>query len=232
MKKAVFITSGHKRIGRLFSEIFAAKGYDLLIHYFSDESEAIRVQQDLQSRFGVTVYLLQGDLRQVSDVPHLMELAFQRCPHLVLLVNNAASFVKESFLLQSMQTIQDQFSFNLISPIFLTQSFAKYVSQGQVVMILDAKQFYEDRIIYSTTKRALEAFLVQSARDLAPSIRVNGIALGWMMPSDGGDDYPGDDVYLKRAGSLEDLKHAVTFLEDSDYVTGDILYIDGGRHLK
>lgn len=230
-RPAVFITAGHKRIGAMLSHSYAKRGYDIGLHYFTDEEAASALQEEIQATYPVRVVLFDADLRDLFRIDNLIDRVFEVFPSVKILVNNAASFVKRPFIHETIDSLSDQMLLNLLAPMALTRGFASKVSQGHVLMISDAKRFYDQRVVYGTSKQALEAFVQQAARELAPSIRVNAIALGWMLPSAEGSEHPQADVLLKRSGTKQDINQAVSFLDDATYVTGEILYIDGGRRL-
>jgi glucose 1-dehydrogenase len=130
---------------------------------------------------------------------------------------------------------------NLSGPVFLTQAFAAALPdgvQGAVVNVTDwrTQRPYPEHFSYTVAKGALDTFTTAAAESLAPDIRVNAVALGAITPPPGQDsDYLKElalQIPVQRVGGTEPVVEAVLFLLRSDFVTGEILRIDGGAHLR
>jgi pteridine reductase len=158
---------------------------------------------------------------------------------LFALVNNAAVFERRPMEQTDLAGWERQFRVNLTAPFVLIQAFAEQVppgSDGRVVNILDwrAVRPDNDHFAYSITKAALAAMTRSAALALAPAISVNGLALGAILPPAGESDRPFvlHRVPAQRWGRLEEVQQALLFLlAGPAYVTGEIIHVDGGRHL-
>jgi len=231
--KAALITGASKRIGLFCARSCAKLGYDIALHYHAGQKDAEQAKKELETRFGVQVKLIQADLSDPNAIETVFLKAHNSLPTLSLLINSASLFGKESIIDSTASSVVSQFSLNVIAPFLLTSAFAKRVGNGHIINISDAKKHHPERSVYNTSKLALEAFTEQAAKELAPTIRVNTIALGSFLPPSTPPSQPAiNDTPLIRMGTEEDLFKAIAFLDAAHYVTGDTLHIDGGRHLR
>jgi NAD(P)-dependent dehydrogenase (short-subunit alcohol dehydrogenase family) len=183
---------------------------------------------------------LQADLEDTEQAAQLVERASAFGP-LYALVNSAAVFDRRTMQATSQGDWARTLALNLTAPFILTQAFATRIaagSQGRVVNILDWRALRPDgeHFAYSISKAALAAMTRSLALSLAPAVSVNGLALGAILPPEGGQSSPHanvlDDVPAKRWGALAEVEEAFLFLlTGPDYVTGEIIHVDGGRHL-
>lgn len=235
-KAAALITGGATRIGKAFALALAHAGYDIALHYNTSAEAAIHVRQEIKS-LGVDCDIFQADLSNTSDVKNLFVQVQDRFSTLSLLINSASIFEPGTLDDTTEDLFDRHISVNMKAPFFLTQTFAKTVEAGHIINITDAMHTHllASHLIYSLTKKSLTDFTLLMAADLAPKIRVNAIAPGWILPpsSDlfGDRDAIRKTVPLQTQGSLDDMTRALLFLVNNSYVTGQILYIDGGRHL-
>jgi NAD(P)-dependent dehydrogenase (short-subunit alcohol dehydrogenase family) len=155
------------------------------------------------------------------------------------LVNNAAIFEPLSWEATSLEAWQKHLAINLTAPFLLSQAFAKSLAtgtNGRIVNILDWRGLRPgpDHLPYTVSKAALAALTQSLAASLAPAITVNGMALGAVLPPSDGADSPGilKNVPAGRWAKLDEVGQTLVFLLDGPaYVTGEIIHLDGGRHL-
>ena len=235
----VLVTGGARRLGAAIVRHLHARGLSVVVHYRSSVDEARRLKAELEALRPGTVALASVDIL-APDAPRiLVEAALERFGRLDMLVNNASTFYETPVDTASYAQWDDLMGTNLRTPFFLCQAAAPHLAahSGAIVNLIDvhAQRPLKDFPIYSVAKAGL-AMLTQSlARELAPRVRVNGVAPGAILwPEAGADEAERAQVLaripLHRTGAPEDIARAVTFLLlDAPYVTGQILAVDGGR---
>lgn len=240
--KCALITGAAHRIGAAIARRLHAEGMDLVLHFRHSLSAAERLQDELQSTRDNSVKLIQADLLDTTGLPKLIAQAGGFRERLDLLVNNASSFYPTPLGSASETDWQDLIGTNLQAPFFLSQYAAPWLKAvgGCIVNLVDihAERPLKDHPVYSIAK-AGNAMLVKSlARELGPQVRVNGVAPGAILwPEQGIADAQQQEILsrtaLQRAGSPEDIATTLLFLvRDADYVTGQIIAVDGGRTLQ
>jgi NAD(P)-dependent dehydrogenase (short-subunit alcohol dehydrogenase family) len=187
---------------------------------------------------GREAYIIQSDL---NDLNHSSELIYRANAYgpIYALINNAAIFDPLSMMETSLDDWQRHMNTNLTSPFLLCQAFAKELPEGEkgkIVNILDwrASRPGADHFPYTVTKSALASMTKSMAIQLAPNIQVNGLALGAILPpaDENADKGIVAKIPAQRWATLEEVGQALLFLlSGPEYITGDIIYIDGGRHL-
>ncbi|MFH1184271.1 MAG: SDR family oxidoreductase [Chloroflexota bacterium] len=235
--KVVLITGASRRIGRALAIASAQAGADVIIHYRTSAALAEAGRLEIEA-LGRNAWILQADLSKPQEVASLAEKAFRLAP-VFGLVNNAALFSGGPFGETSLADWETQMAVNLTAPFLLTQAFARLVGtqrKGRVVNLLDwrASRPGADHFAYTVTKAALAAMTHSLAQSMAPNISVNGLALGAFLPP---PDRERDPEIVRRTpagrwGELHEAGHALVFLLGGPaYVTGEIVHVDGGRHL-
>jgi NAD(P)-dependent dehydrogenase (short-subunit alcohol dehydrogenase family) len=235
--RAILITGGARRIGRAFALACAAAGADVFLSHAHSPAEAGATRKEIEA-LGRQAWVLQADLSVPEQAQGLIRQALEIRP-LFGLVNNAAIFSPLSFAETSLESWQEHLAINLTAPFLLSQAFAAALppaAHGRIVNILDWRALRpgKDHLPYTITKAALAALTSSTALALAPAITVNGLALGAVLPpSDGDPESP--PVELGPTGTwarIEDVQQALLFLlAGPGYITGEIVHVDGGRHL-
>jgi pteridine reductase len=234
--KTVMLTGAARRVGRSLALAVARAGADVVIHYGSSP-EAESTGAEIES-LGRKAFLVQADLADADQVAGLMALASEHGP-LFALVNNAAIFEPLNWENTTLEAWNRHLMVNLTAPFLLSQAFARNLepgSSGRIVNLLDWRSLRPgaDHLPYTISKSALAALTQSLAVALAPRVTVNGLALGAILPpSDGGAaKHILDHVPAHRWADLDEVGQALLFLLDGPaYVTGEILHVDGGRHL-
>lgn len=230
------MTGAGRRLGRAFAEALAINGANVIVHYGHSAEEAGGVVRDLEVH-GVRAVAIQADLANPVEAAELVSRAEEAIGKVDLLVNNAAIFGPVGALDASIEDWQSHLDVNLTAPFLISQQFARARdgAPGSIVNLLDWRALRPggDHFPYTISKAALAALTRGLAVSLAPDIRVNGLALGAILPpSDGGTDDPLKGVPSERWGTVEEASEALLFLlAGPEYVTGEILHVDGGRHL-
>lgn len=236
MAKTALITGGAKRIGREIVLGLAESGYDIALHYFGSENDARDTESQVRE-LGRTCKLYKFDLAKENDLPLLINSVTKDFPDLELLINNASLFEKATIEDTEPDMIDRQFSVNFKAPFFLMRDFARRHKKGQIINILDARITQKDfnYSAYSLSKMALAELTKMAAVEFAPGIRVNGVAPGIILPPSNESieylDRKSKNVPLQRKGNISEIVNAVIFLTENDYVTGQIIFVDGGEHL-
>ncbi len=238
--KTALITGGGHRIGRALTLALARSGANLILHY-NRSAEAAQATAAEAEAFGAHVLLRQADLSRLDDATPLFTDLPSGFGPVQILVNSAAIFPKDTLTDLTVEGWSQTFRVNLRSPVLLTQAFVQALPQdapGAVVNITDwrTERPYLTHFSYTISKGALDAFTRTAAIQLAPRIRVNGIALGAMLPPEGASEAYWQSVLatvpLQRAGGAESAAHTLLYLLRNDFITGEIIRLTGGAHLK
>ena len=237
--KTALISGGAARIGAQIVRTLHEDGYKVIIHCHQSEETAQALCHELNSKRNDSAQVVVtnlGDNKAVKKLTYTIK-------SLDLLVNNASVFYPT---LTENSTIEDWnniININLRAPFFLATGLSKVLatSQGSIVNIID---IYSDRplknfSIYNISKAGMKMLTKTLAKELAPSIRVNGISPGsilWPQDESRLSDKEKimmlDRIALKKQGSPNDIAEAVLFLADAKYITGEVINIDGGRSLN
>ncbi len=235
-KKAALITGGAKRIGKAISIFLAEKGYDIALHYNTSEKEAKVVKNEI-NKLGRKCDLYKCNLFNTKDLIPLVRKVKKSFPNLSLLVNNASIFEEGKFFETDNSFLDKHLNINFKAPFFLSQGFAKYCKKGQIINLLDTniRRIKTKFFAYNLSKKMLFEFTKMSAVELAPNIRVNAIAPGPILSPPGKDinhlRKKGLIVPLKQEGEIKNIIQGVDFLIENDYITGQCIFVDGGKHL-
>ena len=241
--KTILITGAARRLGRLFALACGRAGADLILHHGHSPAEAESVKDELAS-LGRRAWVLTADFSHPESATQLIERANELSP-LYGLVNSASIFEPLSMQSTSLDDWNNHLNVNLTAPFLLSQAFAKHISaraaalsvNGRIVNILDWRALRPgaDHFPYTVTKSALAAMTKSLAIALAPNITVNGLALGAILPP---SDNPSasekiiQSVPAKRWSEAGEVEEALLFLLSGPaYITGEIIHVDGGRHL-
>jgi len=230
------VTGAGRRLGRAFAEGLAAEGVNLIVHYGLSTVGAAEVVRTAESH-GVQAVPLQADLNEPASVTSLFEEGVKALGGLDILINNAAIFEPVDLAHTTLDVWNRHISINLTAPFLLSQAFVKQGIKGDIINLLDWRALRPgaDHFAYTIAKAGLAAMTRSVAIDAAPDVRVIGLALGAILPppgSDSHDDSIIQDVPAARWGSPEEAWDALKMLLISPgYITGEILHLDGGRHL-
>ncbi|HPH94778.1 MAG TPA: SDR family oxidoreductase [Anaerolineaceae bacterium] len=235
--QTALITGGAHRVGKILALAAARAGADIILHYSRSQAEAEETGREIE-QLGRKVHLLQADLSQPETARALMPRAFAISPPSIL-INSASIYETHSLADTSPEDWENTLNLNLSAPFFLTQAFARLLPEpqtGRILNILDwrALRPTADHFPYTISKAALAALTRSSAAALAPRITVNGLALGAILPPADGQFSPNllKLIPANRWAGLDEVAQAAHFLLTGPaYITGEILHLDGGRHL-
>lgn len=239
--KAVLITGGARRVGAHVARLLHQQGMRIAIHYRSSEHEALMLAEELERARAGSVALMQADLLDTAALPTLIDEAVARFGRIDVLINNASSFYPTPVQSATEADWEDLIGTNLRAPFFLSRAAASYLKMvgGCIVNMIDihAQRPLKNYPIYSAAKAGLAMLTRSLARELAPEVRVNGVAPGTILWPEAGLDPAVQQEILartpqKRAGSPDDVARAILFLvRDADYITGQVIAVDGGRSI-
>ena len=237
--KYVLITGGARRLGRAMSLAVARAGGNVIIHHGHSIHEAREVKDQIESQ-GQEAHIIQADFSNREETLQVIPDALEIGP-LYGLVNSASIFQDLGWEATAGKDWDAHLEINLTAPFLLSQAFASSLQDGatgRIINILDWRALRpgKDHFPYTISKAGLAAMTKSLASALAPDILVNGLALGAILPpsdSSGNDDNNIlDHVPAERWANVEEVQQTLLFfLTGPGYITGEILHVDGGRHL-
>jgi pteridine reductase len=239
-RRVALITGAARRIGAVIARRLHAAGWDVALHCRRSRAELDALIAELERTRASSTLALQADLDDVDALAPLVAKASDRFGRLDALVNNASAFYPTPIDLATPAQWDELFAANARAPFFLSQAAAPHLAErnGAIVNLVDlyAENPLAEHPIYSMSKAALAAMTKALARDLAPDVRVNGVAPGAILWPDAGKNDAEQHAMiertpLKRIGAPDDVAGAVLWLLDAPFVTGEIVRVDGGRHL-
>lgn len=234
--RSALITGAAVRLGKNFAHFLAENGFNIALHYNNSKKEAIELKKKLNDQ-GIKCNIYKADLSKEKEVKKLFEKVLTDFNDLELLINNASIFIKSTFMETSSSLFDKTFNINFKAPFILSQCFARNVKKGLIINILDAKirKNSTSYFAYLLSKKLLFFFTKMAAKELAPNIRVNGIAPGVVLPPQGKDEEYLAPIIKKiplgRKASFEELNNTLLFLINNEYITGEVIFVDGGESL-
>jgi pteridine reductase len=239
--KAALVTGGARRVGAAIARRLHAAGAKVLLHYRDSEVDAARLEAELNAVRARSATKVKAELLAPVAPRALVGTALESFGRLDILVNNASSFFPVAVGAIESSHWEELIGSNLRAPLFISQQAAPELAKhdGSIVNIVDihADRPLKGYALYSVAKAGLAAMTRSLALELAPRVRVNGVAPGAIAwPEDGQfEDAERARIIattpLGRTGSPEDIARAVHFLVCAPYVTGQILAVDGGRSI-
>lgn len=234
--KTALVTGAARRIGHAICVGLAMEGANIIIHYSKSESEAQKLKDEM-SQLGVKSWLARVDFNDSKSANKLIAQAYEMSGRIDILINNASFFSASNVDNVKLEDIDSNMLVNAWTPFLLSRSFARKADHGKIINLLDTRITGYDfsHFAYYLSKKMLEVLTKSTALKLAPNITVNAVAPGLILPPEGKDyDYlerKKNAVPLNKYGSVSDVVDAALFLLKSEYITGQIIYVDGGVHL-
>jgi len=236
--KTALITGSGKRIGRACALKLAREGADILIHYNTSLREAEELAGSIRMH-GRKAWTLCQDLSDPDSGRLLMEQALSKTDGVDILVNSASVFPAGTVMDVGPEDFNENLQINTLSPFFLSREFARQSSRGEcIINFLDARivDYDRDHLAYHLSKRMLFSLTRILSSELAPAIRVNALAPGLIIPPPGQtEEYLKKRIKtnpLEKTGTLDQVTESLLFLLNNTFITGQVLFVDGGRHLK
>lgn len=236
--KVALITGAGKRIGRALAIALADEGVHIVVHERAGlEAEAAKVSAEVVD-CGAKSWRLFADLEKPEEYESLIERALAAAGSLDILINNASLFLPTSLMDMDFNDVSRHMQVNAWTPLVLSRDFARKVGRGKIINLLDTRIDGSDQahVAYILSKQMLASLTRMSALEFAPDITVNGVAPGLVLPPPGKEedylDQLAHNVPLRRHGGPRDISDAVLYLLRAEFVTGQIIYLDGGRNLR
>jgi len=237
--KVALVTGAAKRVGRSIALALAERGAELVVHYRHSEREAHEVLA-LAKRCGGKPVAVRADLSSSTEIVEMVETAMRAFGRVEILVNSAAIFYRTPFPSLTESDWDRFLTVNLKAPFLLCRQVGEIMCRqgvGKIINLADiaGTKAWADFIPYSVSKAGLLALTAGLAKALAPAVQVNAIAPGTvLLPEDSTPEEREQAlrrVPLRRLGSPEDVARAALYLLESDFVTGEVLSVDGGQRL-
>ena len=245
--RTALVTGAARRLGRAIAEALAREGADILVHYGHSAGEAEQTAAGLRA-LGVRSWTLGADLGDPAQAEALWDEARARAGSIDILVNSASSFPEDTLAGFTPGGLEASLRVNALAPVLLARRFAATpAAAGQagekpadrvIVNLLDSRALGRMRrhFSYQMSKRFLADFTRLLALELAPAVRVNAVAPGMILPPPGLGEEARRRLaatnLLARWGEPADVARAVLFLAGNDFITGQVLFVDGGGALK
>jgi pteridine reductase len=240
-EKVALITGAGKRVGACIARTLHEEGMKVVIHYGRSENEAKKLADELNMKRPNSAEILQADLNNLDDINLLAECTIKIEGRLDALINNASAFYPTKIGSITEDQWNELFNTNAKAPLFLAQAVAPYLKKtnGAIINMVDihADRPLKDHPVYCMAKAALVAMTKSLARDLAPEVCVNAVAPGMILwPDEAMDEktksYILNRIPMGKPGSPEYIAETIAFLLKQDYITGQVVTIDGGRSLN
>lgn len=231
------VTGGARRLGAETARALAVEGVNCVLHYHRSGDDAASVAEELRE-LGVFTALVQGNLADGSQVERVWREAEAASGGIDVLINSASIFPDETLDDLSESSLAPNVNTNTLGPFLLARQLAATGRDGVIINFLDTmiRDYDRRHVPYHLSKKMLHHLTRMMAVEYGPRLRVNAVAPGLVLPPEGkGEDYLEslkDSNPLRTWGCAEQVAHAVIFLLQNIFVTGQVIYIDGGRNLR
>ena len=237
--RVALVTGAGRRVGQAIALALAARGMHIVVHYNGSAEGAAETVRLVRLKGG-TASEIHADLREVEGAHTLIDRTLELTGRLDALVNSAAVMLRTPVGETSPAAWDAMFTLNVRAPYFLAQRAAPALRavHGSIVNIADlaAYETWPAYVPHGMTKAAVVQMTRGLAHALAPEVRVNAVAPGVVLLPDGWSAADAERLRattpLRRIGTPEDVANAVVFLVESDYITGEVIKVDGGRHVR
>jgi NAD(P)-dependent dehydrogenase (short-subunit alcohol dehydrogenase family) len=241
---AVLVTGGAKRIGREMALFLAKKGYDVAISYNSSDEFAIDLKEKIHQKFDVKCEIFKCDFADLNSAKSLMKDVLKKFPNLNLLINNGSIFNKSKFLPDLDSQAFININLHLTTPLILSNIFTqniieKKIQNAQIINMVDKNitRYKTSYFYYLLSKKFLFELTKMLAVEIAPEVRVNAVAPGFILNSVNEKNPENETknlikkIPLQKKGDIKNILQAIDFLLKNDFVTGQTLFIDGGASM-
>jgi pteridine reductase len=239
--KKALITGGALRLGNALTMKMVETGAEVVVHYNRSETDAYELC-DLVNNDGGTAFPLQKDLSTENAAVEIFEELDELGFYPEILINSASIFQPGGILDSSENDFHRNLQINSLVPLTLTREMVKRVSSGSIINLLDSRitDYDHHHVPYHLSKQNLFSITRMLSHELAPAFRVNAIAPGAILPPPDFTPAEADKWYermrganpLEINGTVEQISETAEFLIRNDFITGQVLFVDGGRHLR
>lgn len=238
--KVVLVTGSARGIGKATIIEFASKGYNVVINYIKNKDKAIELKDYVESEFNVKALVEAADISNESDVKNMIASIIKEFGRLDVLINNAGIAYDRNFDEITVDEFKRTLEVNVLGAFIVSREAAKYMKKDSAIVNVSStngtKAISPECLDYNISKVGLQSLTRDLAFQFKPNIRVNAIAIGWAntdMNKDLPQDYVDDEtekIYLGRFADPQEIAKTIYFLasEDSSYINGEILTVDGG----
>ena len=241
MNKTILITGAAKRIGREMAKAFFDRGWDIVIHFNNSIEDALSLADQMNAQRSNSALIIQANLDHAKDIEKLADQALSKNSRIDALINNASTFYPTPIGTFTEDNWEALMGSNLKAPLFLIQEFCEELKKnsGFIINVTDINvdKALINHSIYLAAKSGLQTLTRALAKELAPDIRVNAIAPGAILEPPNVEwtieqkNKIINSVPMARMGTEKDIVDAAIYLSEAEYVTGQILNIDGGKSL-
>lgn len=238
--KVVLVTGSTRGIGKATIIEFASKGYNVVINYISSEKEANELKGFVEDKYGIKALAIKCDVSNEEQVKQLVSTVIREFGKIDVLVNNAGIVYDRGFEEITVEEFERTLKVNVIGAFIVSREVSKYMENGSTIINVSStngtKTVSPECLDYNISKIGLQSLTRDLAFQLKSKIRVNAIAVGWA-DTDMNKDLPRDyieeemsKIYLERFAEPSEIAKTIYFLgsEESSYINGEILTIDGG----
>jgi|TARA_B100000745_G_scaffold132448_1_gene86449 pteridine reductase len=238
--KVALVTGAGRRIGRALALALGDTGCRVAVHYNHSEQDANETASLIKA-MGNEAITVKADLEDPTQVEDLAAHVYEQLGSIEIMVNNASVFDKVGLKEVSAEEFDRHFAINVRAPFLLAKSMNEQLatgSPGKIINLNDWRKARPTRFAYGVTKSALSGLTRTLALSMAPNVQVNEIALGAILPpADIPIDRPRDKIAINlgpadRMGSLNEVADAMMMLIKNDFITGETINVDGGRHIN
>ena len=238
--KVALVTGAGRRIGRALALALGDTGCRVAVHYNHSEQDANETASLIKA-MGNEAITVKADLEDPTQVEDLAAHVYEQLGSIEIMVNNASVFDKVGLKEVSAEEFDRHFAINVRAPFLLAKSMNEQLatgSPGKIINLNDWRKARPTRFAYGVTKSALSGLTRTLALSMAPNVQVNEIALGAILPpADIPIDRPRDKIAKNlgpadRMGSLNEVADAMMMLIKNDFITGETINVDGGRHIN
>lgn len=236
MRQWAIVTGGAKRLGKIISEHLINTDYNILIIYNKSKKEALEFTQSYNKN-DKRCLLLQSDLSKEKSTLKIINFIKKQNINVKVLINNASVFQRNNIENTKYKLYKNTMNTNLTAPFFLISSLVNFLKNGQIINITDTKIMTNKSqyAAYTLSKKSLDELTRMAALEFAPMIRVNSIALGYILPNDHNKYEDFDNQILKipleKNVDTKNFTKTIDFLLDNNDITGQTIFLDGGMHL-
>ena len=234
MNKTVLITGSTSDIGYAISKLFAANNYDLVLHYHNEEEKVKSIKEELEKEYGITCTIIKSDITKEDEVKEM----FKSISKLDCLINNAALAIDNHYLDKTALEFSKVIETNLTGTFLVTKYASKIMKEGSIVNVSSNNAINDNNPLsmdYDASKAGVISLTHNFAKELAPKIRVNAVAPGWVLTKSVKEMDPKfleeekNKVLLERIATPDEIAKVVYFLaSEASYINDEVIKIDGG----
>lgn len=242
MRKVVLITGASRGIGKSTAICFAKNGYNVIINYLNSSDEAINLKEYLERKYNIECMAIKADVSNEDDVINMIDEVIKKFSHIDVLVNNAGIAIDTTLEDKTKDNFEKILDINLIGPFLVSKYVSKYMKEKKNGCIINVSStngidtYYPYSMDYDASKAGVISLTKNLAVELAPYIRVNAVAPGWVNTDMNKDLDPAykkqeeEKILLNRFANDYEIAKVIYFLATSDasYINGSIIRVDGG----